>query len=252
MTSSLFSIHGRDIYYEISGQGQPLLLLHGFTGSSANWKLFGHEWTEGFQTLAVDLRGHGRSTNPTGQYTHREVAEDLIALLDHLKLQKVSGVGVSSGGNILLLMATFYPERIRSIVTVSATHSFPDQARPLMKLANFDTIPADQLEELRKIHPRGDSQIRALYQQALGFATSYEDLNLKNSDLTQIQADVLVVQGDRDPLYPVEQSIEIFRSIPRSSLWIVPNEGHGPILGEYLGEFTKTARKFLKKTTPSQ
>lgn len=63
--------------------------------------------------------------------------------------------------------------------------------------------------------------------------------------LSTIQARTLIVQGDRDPLYPVELSVEMARAIPHSRLWIIPNAGHGPVIGERWGEFLKTASAFL-------
>ena len=65
--------------------------------------------------------------------------------------------------------------------------------------------------------------------------------------LATIQARTLIVQGDRDPLYPVELSVEMARAIPRSSLWIVPGTGHGPVLGEKWPAFLETARRFLRE-----
>jgi pimeloyl-ACP methyl ester carboxylesterase len=64
--------------------------------------------------------------------------------------------------------------------------------------------------------------------------------------LATIYARTLIVQGHRDPLYPVELSVEMAKSIPHSSLWIIPNSGHGPVMGEKWPEFLKTARAFLQ------
>jgi pimeloyl-ACP methyl ester carboxylesterase len=65
--------------------------------------------------------------------------------------------------------------------------------------------------------------------------------------LATIHARTLIVQGDRDPLYPVELSVEMAKAIPQSSLWIVPNGGHGPVIGERWAEFLKTAVAFLRE-----
>jgi pimeloyl-ACP methyl ester carboxylesterase len=99
---------------------------------------------------------------------------------------------------------------------------------------------------MRRRHPGGDAQIKALLASTASFADSYDDMNFTPPYLSTIQARTLIVQGDRDPLYPVEISVEIAKAIPRSSLWIVPNGGHGPIGGERWPEFTKTAAAFLK------
>jgi len=65
--------------------------------------------------------------------------------------------------------------------------------------------------------------------------------------LSTIRARTLIVQGDRDPLYPVELAVEMAKAIPQSSLWIVPNGGHGPVIGERWPEFLKTAAAFLRE-----
>jgi pimeloyl-ACP methyl ester carboxylesterase len=79
------------------------------------------------------------------------------------------------------------------------------------------------------------------------FADSYDDMNFTPPYLGRITARTLIVQGDRDPLYPVEVSVEMARAIPRSSHWIVPNAGHGPVLGQRWPEFLKTAAAFLRE-----
>jgi pimeloyl-ACP methyl ester carboxylesterase len=105
-----------------------------------------------------------------------------------------------------------------------------------------------QWEALRCKHPGGDAQIQALLDSTRSFADSYDDLNFTPPLLSTIRARTLIVQGDRDFLYPVEISVEMARAIPNSSLWIVPNAGHGPIGGERWPEFVKTALAFLQES----
>lgn len=116
-----------------------------------------------------------------------------------------------------------------------------------MRLASFESISPGQLEDLRRLHPRGDVQIREIYEQARGFSNSYDDINLTASDISKVTANTLIVQGDRDPLYPVEISVERYRAMPGSSLWIIPGGGHGPILGDMASEFLRVARKYLRE-----
>jgi pimeloyl-ACP methyl ester carboxylesterase len=82
-----------------------------------------------YKRIAPDPRGHGRSTNPARTIPHRQCALDILALLEHLGLQRCRAIGISMGGNILLHMATLQPERIEAMVVVSATTYFPEQAR---------------------------------------------------------------------------------------------------------------------------
>ena len=146
---------------------------------------------------------------------------------------------------MLLHMGTKQPERMKAMVLVSATSYFPAQARPIMR-AYPDRLPAEERKSLRRRHPGGDAQIEALLASTKAFADSYDDMNFTPSCLGRITARTLIVQGDRDPLYPVEISVGMARAIPRSSLWIVPSAGHGPVAGERWPEFLKTAARFLR------
>ena len=71
------------------------------------------------------------------------------------------------------------------------------------------------------------------------------DMNFSAQSLSAVTARTLIVHGDRDPLYPVEQAVELFRAIPNSSLWVVPNGGHGPIFGPQAAPFVDAAMEFL-------
>jgi pimeloyl-ACP methyl ester carboxylesterase len=214
------------VYFEVHGTGEPLVLLHGFSGSSQDWMALSAEWDAYFQLIVPDLRGHGRSGILSKPFRHQEAAADVLALLDHLEIGACKGLGVSGGGNVLLHMATQQPQRVKTVVLVSATPYFPAQARPIMRQYP-DSLPESQWEILRRSHPGGDAQIKALLESTKAFADSYDDMNFTPPFLSTIQARTLIVQGDRDPFYPVEISVEMARAIPRSSLWIVPNGGHG-------------------------
>ncbi len=88
---------------------------------------------------------------------------------------------------------------------------------------------------MRARHAHGDDQIRALWRHAAGFADSYDDMNLTPPHLATITARTLIVYGDRDPLYPIEMALEMYRAIPHAALRVVPGGGHGPIFGEREG-----------------
>ena len=92
---------------------------------------------------------------------------------------------------------------------------------------------------------RGEPQVRALMGQFLAFRDSHEDMNLTPPYLGTIKARTLIVHGDRDEFFPVEIPVEIYRSIPKSQLWIVPNGDHVPIYGPRTAEFLRIVRSFL-------
>ncbi len=239
-------LNGVQLYFEVHGTGEPLLLLSGFSGSSQDWKASLQEWGANFQFILPDLRGHGRSGSLSKPFRHEEAAADQFALLDRLGIAAFKGVGVSAGGNVLLHMATKQPNRVKAMVLVSATPYFPAQARTIMR-RYADSLPEQEWERLQRSHPGGEPQIKALLASTTAFADSYDDMNFTPPYLSTIRARTLIVQGDRDPLYPVEISLEMARAIPQSSLWIIPNSGHGPVIGERWLEFVKTASAFLRE-----
>ena len=237
-------VNGIEMYYETSGQGQPLVLLHGFNNSGATWAKLVPDFANAYQVIVPDLRGHGRSTNPTKEFTHRQSALDVFALLDALGIKQFKAIGISTGGMTLIHMATQQPSRVEAMVLVGATIYFPEQARAIMQKSTVESLTPQVYEQRRQIHKRGDEQIRELQQQFHSFKDSYDDMNFTRPYLSTVRARTLIVHGDRDQFFPVEIPLEMYRSIPNAQLWIVPRGGHVPIF-DPLVPFVPTALKFL-------
>lgn len=240
------AVNGIDLHYEISGDGEPLLWLHGFMGAGTDWKYVFNEPPNGFRVIAPDLRGHGASTNPSSEFTFRQSADDILQLLDRLEIERIRAVGVSGGGITLLHMATMRPSLIDGMVIVSAPPYFPPQARAIQRQASESMFAANELDLMRKRHKRGDEQLQELLAYARAFADSYNDVNFTPPLLGTIAARTLIVFGDRDPLYPVSLAFELNAAIPGSRLWVIPNAGHGPIFGNAAPRFRETALSFLR------
>jgi pimeloyl-ACP methyl ester carboxylesterase len=235
------------LHYRDTGEGEPLVLLHGFTGCGDDWKYVFAEPLDGYRIIAPDLPGHGRSPNPRNNFKFADVARDVFALLDDLGIDRVKAIGLSAGANTLLHMATQQPNRITAFVHVSGTPRFPDQARAIMKTMTEDTRSKEEWDQMRGRHHLGDEQIRSLWRYAREFADDRDDMNFTAASLSKITARTLIVHGDRDPLYPVELAVELYRSMPDAQLWVVPNGGHGPIFGDQAPRFIKTATFFLQE-----
>src|SRR5438445_186609 len=233
------------MYFETCGKGDPLVLLHGFFRSGQLWAEFIPELSERYQLIVPDLRGHGRSTNPTGQFTHRQSALDVFALLERLGISKFKAMGISTGGMTLIHMATQQPSRVEAMVLIGATIYFPEQAREIMRASTAENLAPQEWERMRKIHQHGDDQIRALRNELQNFTDSYDDLNFTPPYLATITARTFIVHGDRDQFFPVSIPVEMYHSIPHAYLWIVPAGGHVPI-GEHAAEFTRTTLEFLR------
>jgi pimeloyl-ACP methyl ester carboxylesterase len=181
-----------DLFFQDRGTGEPLVLLHGFTGSSNDWV---HAFdldalAARYRLIMPDARNHGRT--PKGTLTYRQNALDVLAILDRLGIESTFAVGASLGAKTLLHLATIAPSRVRRMVLASATPRIPEDKLAIVRSAGAPT-----------------------------------DMSFQREELATITAPTLVVHGDRDELYPVELAVELFRSIPTASLYVVPGGTHG-------------------------
>jgi pimeloyl-ACP methyl ester carboxylesterase len=242
-------VNGFEMYYQLRGNGEPLLLLHGGMGIGDDWRHVVPSDPPGYQVIVPDLRGHGRSTNPGGTFTFRQCGHDVLALLDRLGVERVKAIGLSLGAKALLHAGTAQPKRIDAMVLVSATPRFPDALRAAAAQFTpeaFDRLSDGERDTLRQRHIHGDDQIRALYAMTRSFATSDDDMAFTREQLGRITARTLIVHGDRDPYYPVEMALELFHAIPQAALWIVPYGAHGPVFGPLAPAFARQAIAHLE------
>ena len=114
----------RDVYYhvEIKSEGEPLVFLHGFTGSSLSWQHLIDEFRD-HQLIFIDILGHGNTDHPSdpSRYKMKEVAEDIIEIFNRLSIQKAHVVGYSMGGRLALSLAALYPNRVGKLVLESSS-----------------------------------------------------------------------------------------------------------------------------------
>jgi pimeloyl-ACP methyl ester carboxylesterase len=239
------TVNGAKIYYEEYGQGEPLILLHGFGRTLADWKSFIPEFSKHFHVIAWDMRGHGRSTNPdtSNVFLHETAANDLLAIIEKLKLKKAKAIGHSSGGITILYAASKAPDRFDMIVPISAQMHYSVETREFIKLKATPEA-SYKFNELEQQH--GKTKGRLLARQFYHFHKLYGDPAITPDQLATITAKTLVVHGDND-FIPVAQAWEIYKNIPNAHLWIVPNGWHLPHVGGQLEiDFSRTALEFLK------
>lgn len=221
------AVNGMKMYYEIYGEGSPLILLHGFFGSSQAWQPFVSDFAKHFQVIIPDLRGHGRTLDPASQFTFAQTALDVFALLEQLEIDRYKAVGLSGGGITLQCMATQQPTRHDAIVLFSCGTHFNETSRTimlkLMDLADSDLITWGQR------HAQGINQVRSLLNQIPKLMDHY---NTYPPDLSAIRAKTLIVFGDRDEMMSVSMPVEMYSSIANAYLWIVPNARHDVIAGD--------------------
>ena len=241
----LTTVNGIQMYYEVYGEGAPLVLLHGTPGTGRAWEPVIPYFAEHYQLIVPDLRGYGHSTNPENDFTHRQMALDVIALLDRLEADEFEAMGISSGAITLLHMATQQPTRLESMVLIGGTPYVSEQSRTLVREWILDSANWDW-EELRQLHVHGDDQIQAIIDGLHHYVNTYDDVNFTPDYLSTITAKTLIVHGDRDQHFPVSLAVELYTSIPNAYLYVVPNGGHVPIMDERVELFTQTALEFLR------
>ena len=239
--------NGVELAYRVIGTGEPLLMLHGFSGTGATWDPIVDAMAERYMLVIPELRGHGRSSNPTGIFTHREAALDVFGLLDQLTIEQVRAIGFSTGGMTLLHMATSQPDRVEAMALVGATSYYTERAREIMRTMDPDGIPEAQLESMGNSHGGGIEQARALMSQFHAFKDDYEDMNFTPPLLSTITARTLIIHGDRDAFFPVAIPVEQYQAIPDSYLMVLPNSGHTALPSDPEGRefFVATLHRFL-------
>ena len=220
--------NGVKIYYEMYGEGDPLLLLHGFMSSHKQWEPWKEDLSKKHLLIIPDSRGHGNSSNPSNKFTHKLAAKDMYGLMDALKIEKFKAIGGSSGGMTLIHMATIDTSRITSMILIGATSYYPEESRAIQRQISYDKQHKDRLAFLETLHPGGEKQIRQLMIQFNNMAEDYDDMNFTAPYLSTIKSKTLIIHGDSDVFFPIDIPITSYKAIPNSYLWIVPNAGHMP------------------------
>lgn len=238
--------NGVTLAYRVVGEGEPLLMLHGFGENAQTWGSVAQEFP-GYQLIIPELPGHGASTNPSGTFLFQDVAVDMFGLLDHLGVDRFEAVGYSAGALTLLHMATSQPERVEAMVLIGVAPYFPEQARRVLRSYAPDSITPEMVEQRARWQGGDLSKTRQLFKEFYEFKDSYRDLNFTPPLLATIRARTLIIEGDRDVFFPVELPVEIYRAVPKSYLWIVPNGGHDayPEDDSAKAYFFSTVRQFL-------
>lgn len=113
-------VNNISLYYEVTGEGEPVLLLHGLGSSLRDWERQVPVFAEEYQVIACDVRGHGRSSKPRGPYSIPQFTADVAALLHHLQIESVHVLGLSMGGMIAFQMAVDNPQLVRSLIIVNS------------------------------------------------------------------------------------------------------------------------------------
>jgi 2-succinyl-6-hydroxy-2,4-cyclohexadiene-1-carboxylate synthase len=145
---SVVRANGIDFHVEDHGNGPPLVLLHGFTGSAASWSPVSRDLANVHRVIAIDLIGHGGSSAPVdpSRYAFEQALDDLAEVTDRLGIARASWLGYSLGGRLALGMALDYPDRVSSLMLVSATAGIHDEHERQQR-TEADEVMARRIEE---------------------------------------------------------------------------------------------------------
>jgi len=224
------------MYYEIHGEGPPLLLLHGGSGSiPERWiQLF----TPQFRVIAPEQMGHGRTADLIDRPFHyHDMAEDTVELMGQLGVESAVVVGYSDGGIIGLDMSIHHPERVTKLAVTGANARFDGYTEENQEFArSFDPVSEPVSEMYADLSPDGADH----WPVVLGRLKTMwaAEPSFTNEELQSISAATLLVIGDRDIVTP-EHAVQMFRTIPGAQLCVVPNAGHGTMPQEAVLRFLR-------------
>jgi pimeloyl-ACP methyl ester carboxylesterase len=257
-----------NLYYEVHGEGQPLLLIMGYGSNSGHWFVILPHLASRFNVIIFDNRGTGRSDKPDIPYTAEMMTGDIIGLLDAIGIGAANVFGVSMGGMIAQELALRYPGRVKKLVlgctscggphTVKSSPEAtaflfdPERARLSDEERAYSTVPWLWNEDFIDKHPEAVKRyVKTTTQYPTpthgyicqgNFILSHDTYDR----LPQIKAPALVMCGARDRLIPPENSKILASRIPGAELVIFEKAGHG-FISDTADESSDKIIRFLKR-----
>lgn len=246
-------INGFEMYYELHGDGQPVLLLHGGTLSgAASFSRVIPELKDEFALIVPDSRAHGRSTDTGEPLSYDQLTDDIVGLMDHLGIASAHVVGWSDGGVIGLNMGMRYPDRLRSLVTYGSNY-------------HVDGLPPDAIEWARQLGPETfhPNLARLVYLDIAPEPERFGEMIEKvvsmwlveptwtTSDLGQITAPVLVLEDSLGLAIRPEHTRSMVEAIPQAEIAYIDDTNH-QAPQEQTAEFVRLVRAFLRKQTEQE
>lgn len=234
-------VRGIKMYYEVYGKGEPLLIIHGNTGSIKNFVYQIPYFAKNYQVILADSRAQGKTVDGADSLSYEMIADDLNGLLDHLKLKNVNVIGWSDGGIEGLLLAMNHPDKVKKLA-VTGANLIPDSTAvdPYVykMMMGINRQGADSLKKMKNPPALMKNQLKLMH------LLSYEP-HIKLADLKKITCPTLVIGGDHDVI-TTRHTLEIFEGITNAYLWILPNSGHATPVA-YKEQFNKTVGDFFAK-----
>ncbi len=250
-------IAGARMHSESAGSGEPVLLLHGGFCSLESLQAQFDALARDHEVFAYERPGHGRSPDVDGEYGYARSLIEAVAYPDAHDLESVHVVGYSDGAILALLLAMDHPERVRSVVAISANldpSAFTDSAAglpvlaPLPSPAGAADEPDAEREAYARFSPDGPAHADIVLAKLMRLWTTEPDI--APGDLARIGAPTLIMSADRDTIRP-DHSLLIASSIPGAQLCIVPGTTHA-LVAERPALLTVLIGDFLDEVTASR
>lgn len=244
VSSGLAPVNGIKLYYEVYGEGKPLILLHGaFYTINMNWAQLIPELSKTRKVIAIEMQGHGHSPYSDRKFTIKTLAKDVEKLMDYLKIDSADVAGYSMGGSVAYQFAVQSPKRLRKLVIISSTYKSSgwlpvgNNALKDFKPEFFDNTPMKT--EYDSVAPDKNNWRKFLTQM---MANAAEKFNTGDANIAKIKAPVLIIAGDNDGTDKIELMKtyrllggDVFadmQPMPKSQLAIVPSQGHVSVMME--------------------
>lgn len=232
-SSGYSDVNGLKMYYEIYGEGKPLVLIHG--GGSTIQTSFEKViplFAKNRKVIAVELQAHGRTSDRNADLTFEQDADDVVALLKNLHIDKADFFGFSNGGTTTLQIAIRQPEMVDKIILGSALakrNGVPDWFWDFMKNASLENMP-EQLQVAYKKVAADPDCLQIMHDRDVKRMVGFKDIS--DEAIKSVKVPALIIIADKDVITP-EHAIEMHRQIDHSELAIIPG-----LHGEYIGEIT--------------
>lgn len=226
-------VNGIDIYYEVHGEhdGPPLVLLHG--GGSTIDSNFGRVipfLARTRRVIALEEQGHGRTSDRDEPFTFERSADDVVGLLQHLKISQADLLGFSNGASVALQVAIRHPQIVRKLVFASSftkREGAQPQLWDFIKHADIANMPPALKEAFLAVNP-SSQKLKTMHDKDAARMVGFTDV--PDAAVRGVQAPTLIISGDRDVAKP-EHAIELSRLFPDARLVVLPS-GHGDYLAE--------------------
>jgi pimeloyl-ACP methyl ester carboxylesterase len=257
------TVHLRDIelYYEVSGEGQPLVFIHGLGSSARDWQFQVPVFCNRYQVITFDLRGHGKSSKPAGPYSIPLFADDTAALMKHLGLGPAHVVGISLGGMVALQLALSAPAQIASLTVVNAgpefiVRTFGQRLQIWQRQAIVRLLGMQKMGEVlsQRLFPKPEQEeLRAMFVErwAENDPRAYRDAMMAivgwsvTDQLESIRCPTLVMSAEQD-YTPVSMKEAYVVRMPHAELVVIPDSRHATPV-ERPDEFNAALTAFLAK-----